>query len=74
MNLGEIDKAFKQDEKVTLKNLIEKKLVSFSSKKTPEIKILGEGELTKALKFEGFRFSKSAREKIKKAGGSIETK
>jgi large subunit ribosomal protein L15 len=34
--------------------------------------ILGDGELTKALVIKAHRFSAVAREKIEKAGGSIE--
>lgn len=36
------------------------------------VKILGEGELTVAVKVTAHRFSKSAREKIEAAGGSCE--
>lgn len=36
------------------------------------IKILGDGELTKALTVKAHKFSKSAQEKIEKAGGTIE--
>ena len=36
------------------------------------LKILGEGELKVALKIAAHRFSKSAREKIQKAGGTAE--
>ncbi len=35
------------------------------------VKILGGGELKKKLKFEGFKFSQSARDKVLKAGGTI---
>ncbi len=35
------------------------------------VKILGEGELAKALEVEAHAFSKSAREKIEAAGGSV---
>ena len=35
------------------------------------VKILGEGELTKKLQITAARFSASAREKIEKAGGSV---
>ena len=38
-----------------------------------ELKILGEGELTKALTVSAHRFSKSAVEKIEKAGGTVVT-
>ncbi len=37
-----------------------------------EVKILGDGEVTKKLKISAHRFSKSAEEKITAAGGSIE--
>ena len=36
-----------------------------------ELKVLGNGEITKALKVSAHRFSKSAKEKIEKAGGEI---
>ena len=36
-----------------------------------EVKVLGEGELKRRLDFKGFTFSKSAREKILKLGGTI---
>lgn len=35
------------------------------------IKILGKGEIKKAIKIEGIKVSKSAKEKIEKAGGSV---
>jgi large subunit ribosomal protein L15 len=37
-----------------------------------EIKILGDGEITKSLKFKVTRVSETAKEKIAKAGGSVE--
>ena len=41
-------------------------------KATEPVKILGNGELEKKLKFEGIdAFSSSAKEKIEKAGGEI---
>lgn len=41
-------------------------------RKNMPVKILGEGELTVALKVKAHKFSKSAREKIEAAGGSCE--
>ena len=35
------------------------------------IKILSDGELDKKLNFSGLKFSKSAREKVEKAGGIV---
>ena len=40
-------------------------------KKNMPIKILGTGEITRALEVHAHRFSKSAREKIEKAGGKV---
>jgi large subunit ribosomal protein L15 len=37
------------------------------------VKILGEGEITKQLTVKAYRASVTAREKIEKAGGTIET-
>ena len=36
------------------------------------VKVLGDGELTKALNVKVHKFSKSAEEKIKSAGGTAE--
>jgi len=41
-------------------------------RKTSLVKILGEGELNTALKVRAHKFSKSAQEKITKAGGAVE--
>ena len=48
-----------------------KKLGLVSSKKAL-IKVLGSGELTSAITIHAHKFSKSAQEKIEKAGGKIE--
>ena len=45
------------------------KKLGLSSSKRALIKILGSGELTKALTIHAHKFSKSAAEKIEKAGG-----
>ena len=65
VNLGDIDEAFKAGSNVTLDVLREKNL---AKERHDELKILGDGELTKKLKISAHRFSKSALEKIKKAG------
>ena len=54
---------------VTPTVLVEKGLVSADYK---QIKVLGDGELTKKLKVSAHKFSKSAEEAIKNAGGSTE--
>jgi large subunit ribosomal protein L15 len=45
--------------------------LGLASKKNPLIKILGSGELTTALTIHAHKFSKSAQEKIEKAGGKV---
>lgn len=69
VNLGAIDEVFSAGEEVTATTLRDKGLVKVVC---DEIKILGDGELTKALKFVVTRASESAKEKIAKAGGTIE--
>jgi large subunit ribosomal protein L15 len=65
VNIGEIDKAFSAGEEVTLEALAAKNL---AKGRFDELKVLGNGELTKKLKINAHQFSKSAEEKIKKAG------
>jgi len=74
INLDRIEKKFKEGEKVTPKTLVEKGLIRKRGGKIPQVKILGRGEITKKLTFENCFFSKSAKEKIEKAGGEIKSK
>jgi large subunit ribosomal protein L15 len=71
LNLEDIEKNFKDGEIVSPKTLFEKRLISRKKGVLPEVKILGDGEITKKLHFHNVLLSKSASEKIKKAGGSI---
>jgi len=66
VNVGQIDQAFEAGEEVTLKALAAKNL---AKGRFDLLKVLGDGELTKKLKVSAHRFSKSAIEKIEKAGG-----
>jgi len=69
VNLSEIDHSYKNGETVSLETLKEKRLV----KKSVELaKILGNGDITKKVTVSGVRVSASAKEKIVKAGGSVE--
>lgn len=73
VNLGQIEAKF-DGEEVTRESLVAKGLLKGISKRLP-IKILGNGELTKALTFVNInKFSKSAEEAVSKAGGKIENK
>ncbi len=66
VNVSDLDAAFNDGDEVTLEGLKEKNLAKGSF---DVLKVLGDGELTKKLKVAAHRFSKSAREKIEKAGG-----
>jgi large subunit ribosomal protein L15 len=63
---------FAENELVTPKILKEKGLIkSDNDISENRIKILGDGVLKRKLQFEGFDFSKTAREKVSKLGGII---
>jgi large subunit ribosomal protein L15 len=59
---------FQDNESVTPDILFKK---GFIDKVKLGVKILGDGELKKKVNFEGFMYSKTARDKITKAGGTI---
>jgi len=69
VNVGELGAHFEPGDVVTLEALMARGIV-----KDPKagLKVLGEGELTKALTVKAKRFSRSAREKILAAGGKVE--
>lgn len=68
VNLSVLEKYFQAGEEVTPETLRAKNL---ARARWDELKILGQGELTKKLKVSAHRFSATAREKIEKAGGEI---
>ncbi|AEF85481.1 ribosomal protein L15 [Treponema primitia ZAS-2] len=68
VNLGEIEKRFENGETVDPGSLIIKGL----AKGNVPVKILGDGEFTKKLNFKVAALSASAKEKILKAGGTVE--
>ncbi len=71
VNLTALNTAFAAGETVTPKSLVEKGAVKAKNGKTPRVKILGTGTLTKKLVVTGCLFSASAKEAVEKAGGSI---
>jgi large subunit ribosomal protein L15 len=71
VNLDVLEKNSKDGDVINPQNLIEKGIISKIKGRIPEIKILGTGKLTKKLTIEGCQISKSAREVVKKAGGTI---
>lgn len=65
VNVSSLEKNFKTGAEVTPEAMVKARLV----KKPELIKVLGDGELKKALTVKAHAFSASAREKIEKAGG-----
>ena len=66
VNVADLEAAFDTGEEVTAETLRSK---SLAKQRYDILKVLGDGELTKKLKVCAHRFSKSAAEKIEKAGG-----
>ena len=71
VNVGDLDKKFKESELVSPKTLLERKLIRRIKGRTPRVKILGNGTLTKKLIIENCEFSKTAREKIEKSKSRV---
>ena len=71
VNLLTLEKVFSTNDQVTPTILVEKGIISTQSGRIPLVKILGDGEITKSFKVSGCYLSKSAIEKINKAGGTI---
>lgn len=67
VNLDTLAANFEANAKVTPEQLVEQGMV----KKSAKVKVLGRGELDKALNVSAHAFSASAREKISNAGGSV---
>jgi large subunit ribosomal protein L15 len=68
VNVSELQDLFEAGEDVSIETLQGKGLLK---KRFDELKILGNGELSKKLKVSAHRFSESAKEKIEKAGGTV---
>lgn len=71
LNLDILEKKFNSGEEINPAKLLEKGIVGKMKGRMPDIKILAKGNLIKALNVKDLQLSKSAREKIEKAGGKI---
>ncbi len=71
VNLETLEKTSKDGETINPENLIKKGIISKMKGKSPKVKILGTGSLTKKLVVENCKTSKTAKDAIEKAGGSI---
>ena len=68
VNVGKLNEMFDDGAEVTLEAMAKKDVAKGTF---DEVKILGDGELTKKLTVNAHRFSKTAEEKITKAGGTV---
>ncbi|MEL7496206.1 MAG: 50S ribosomal protein L15 [Planctomycetota bacterium] len=68
VNVADLEANFEAGEEVTPETLKTKALANY---RYDVLKVLGKGEITKKLTVSAHRFSKSAREKIEKAGGTV---
>lgn len=67
LNLGQLLTFFEGKDAITLDDIYDRGLVSYGA----PVKILGDGEVKSAVKLEAHKFSKSAVEKIRAAGGEV---
>ena len=67
VNLRDLERVFDDGAEATLEAMVDKGLIKNTR---TDVKVLGEGELTKKLAVTAHSFSASAREKIEGAGGS----
>jgi len=71
VNVASLDSVFEDGREVTPKILLENSLIRRKKGKIPQVKILGNGEISKKIKISGCMISESAKQKIEKAGGSV---
>ena len=67
VSLSSLEQNFEADAEVTPEVLHERGLIKKAKR---DVVVLGTGEISKALKISAHRFTKSAREKIERAGGA----
>ena len=69
VNVENLENKYKDGEEVTPESLVDKGLIRRRDGKIPAVKILGSGKIEKALTIKNCKISKTAQEKIEKAGG-----
>ena len=71
VNLATLESMFDAGETVSPETLREKKVIRLKKGTKQPVKVLGVGDLSKKLTISGCTVSKSALEKIEKAGGTV---
>jgi large subunit ribosomal protein L15 len=72
VNVKDLERNFQDGDTITPEKIRKENLIDAKKGQSFKVKILGMGRLTKKLTVKDCLFSKSAEEKIKKAGGKIE--
>ena len=68
VSLSALERSFQPNEEITPELLHTRGIIK---KAKHDVVVLGNGELSKPLRISAHRFTKSAREKIEKAGGAV---
>ena len=68
VSLAALDQHFNADEEITPEVMHTRGIIK---KAKHDVVVLGNGEISKPLRISAHRFTKSAREKIEKAGGAV---
>ncbi len=71
VNLDILEKMFKDGDIVNPENLIKSGIINTIKGRKPEVKILGNGKLSKKLIIENCKVSASAKTAIEKSGGAV---
>lgn len=72
VNLSTVEVKFNEGETVSPESLLKRRLIRRIKGRTPKVKILGSGSLTKKVLVKGCETSKGARKIIEKVGGKVE--
>ena len=68
INVQDLENAFEAGTEIDLEKILS---VGLTSMETPLLKVLGNGEMTKAMTVRAHKFSASAKSKIEAAGGTV---
>jgi large subunit ribosomal protein L15 len=71
INIDILEKNCKDGEIINPENLIKKGILHTIKGKTPKVKILGKGKISKKIVVENCKFSETAKKAIETAGGNI---
>lgn len=71
VNVGALEQRFEEHDIVTPFLLVQKRIVRRKKGRIPSVKILGSGEIQKALIVQHCEVSETAQKKIEKAGGKV---